>query len=67
VQEEKYDSMPSLPIADEQELFGVINVNGSTMKTFSEHEIYFTFSIAILILSAVQLRKRFATTERRVA
>ena len=67
LQEEKYHSMLSFPIADKQELFGVINVNSTTMKTFSEDEIYFVSIIANLILSAVKLRKRFAASDRGVA
>ena len=61
LQEEKYNSMLSFPIADKQEVYGVINVNSTTMKTFTEDEIYFVSIIANLILSAVKLRKRFAT------
>jgi putative methionine-R-sulfoxide reductase with GAF domain len=59
--------MLSFPIADKQELFGVINVNSTTMKTFSEDEIYFISIIANLILSAVKFRKRFAISERGAA
>jgi transcriptional regulator with GAF, ATPase, and Fis domain len=60
LQEEKYHSMLSFPIADKQDVYGVINLNSTTMKTFSEDEIYFVSIIANLILSAVKLRKRFA-------
>jgi transcriptional regulator with GAF, ATPase, and Fis domain len=67
LQEEKYNSMLSFPVADKQEVFGVINVNSTTMKTFSEDEIYFVSIIANLILSAVKLRKRFASGDRTVA
>jgi len=46
---------------------GVINLNSTTMKTFSDDEIYFISIIANLILSAVKLRKRFAASDRVVA
>lgn len=59
--------MLSFPVADKQEVFGVINVNSITMKTFSEDEIYFVSIIANLILSALKLRKRFASGDRTVA
>jgi len=59
--------MLSFPISDKQEVFGVINVNSTTMKTFSDDEIYFVSIIANLILSAVKLRKRFASGDRGVA
>lgn len=58
LQEEKYNSMLSFPIADKQEVYGVINLNSTSMKTFSQDEIYFISIIANLILSAVKLRKR---------
>jgi signal transduction protein with GAF and PtsI domain len=67
LQEEKYNSMLSFPISDKQEIYGVINVNSTTMKTFSEDEIYFVSIIANLILSAVKLRRRFATADRGAA
>ena len=57
----EYNSMLSFPVADKHEVHGVINVNSTTMKTFTEDEIYFVSIIANLILSAVKLRKRFAT------
>ena len=58
LQEEKYNSMLSFPIADKQDIYGVINLNSTSMKTFSQDEIYFISIIANLILSAVKLRKR---------
>ncbi len=64
LQEEKYNSMLSFPIADKQDVYGVINVNSTTMKTFSDDEIYFVSIIANLILSAVKLRKRFAQADK---
>lgn len=58
LQEEKYNSMLSFPIADKQEVYGVINLNSTSMKTFTQDEIYFISIIANLVLSAVKLRKR---------
>ncbi|MSM38965.1 MAG: GAF domain-containing protein [Geobacter sp.] len=60
LQEEKYNSMLSYPIADKSAVYGVINLNSTSMKTFSEDEIYFISIIANLILTAVKLRKRVA-------
>jgi len=60
LQEERYNAMLSFPIADKSELFGVINLNSTSIKTFSEDEIYFVSIIANLILTAVKLRRRFA-------
>lgn len=67
LQEEKYNSMLSFPIADKQDVYGVINVNSTTMKTFSDDEIYFVSIIANLILSAVKLRHRFAQGDKNQA
>ena len=58
--EEKYNSMLSFPIFDKKDIYGVINLNSTSMKTFSEDEIYFTSIIANLILTAVKLRQRIA-------
>ncbi|ACM21876.1 GAF domain protein, putative [Geotalea daltonii FRC-32] len=60
LQEEKYNSMLSFPIADKQEVFGVINLNSTSMKTFTNDEIYFISIIANLILTAVKLRQNMA-------
>jgi len=60
LQEEKYNSMLSFPIADKQDVYGVINLNSTSMKTFSEDEIYFISIIANLILTAVKLRQKVA-------
>ncbi|UFS71267.1 GAF domain-containing protein [Geomonas sp. RF6] len=67
LQEERYNAMLSYPVTDKQELFGVINVNSTAMKTFSQDEMYFVSIIANLILSAVKLRKRVAAAEKGVA
>ena len=51
--------MLSVPIADKQDLYGVINLNTTSIKTFSEDEIYYVSIIANLILTAVKLRLKF--------
>ena len=61
LQEEKYNSMLSFPITDKKEIYGVININSTSMKTFSEDEIYFVSIIANLILTAVKLRRKIAS------
>lgn len=65
--EERYNSMLSFPIADKHESYGVINLNSTSMKTFSEDEIYFVSIIANLILNAVKLRTRFASEGKGAA
>lgn len=64
LQEEKYNAMLSFPIADKHDVYGVINLNSTSLKTFSEDEIYFTSIIANLILTAVKLRRRVASTKQ---
>lgn len=61
LQEEKYNSMLSFPIADKNDVYGVINLNSTSMKTFSDDEIYFVSIIANLILTAVKLRRKVAS------
>ena len=61
LQEEKYNSMLSFPITDKKDMYGVINLNSTSMKTFSDDEIYFVSIIANLILTAVKLRQKFAS------
>lgn len=58
--EERYNSMLSFPISDKSDVYGVINLNSTSMKTFPEDEIYFISIIANLILTAVKLRNRVA-------
>jgi putative methionine-R-sulfoxide reductase with GAF domain len=58
LQEEKYNSMLSFPISDKKDVYGVINLNSTSMKTFSDDEIYFVSIIANLILTAVKLRRQ---------
>ncbi len=67
LQEEKYNSMLSFPITDKKDIFGVINVNSTSMKTFSDDEVYFVSIIANLILTAVKLRKKVAAGNLKVS
>ncbi|HEY5974266.1 MAG TPA: GAF domain-containing protein [Geobacteraceae bacterium] len=60
LQEEKYNAMLSFPIADQSTTYGVINLNSTSIKTFSEDEIYYVSIIANLILTAVKLRLKVA-------
>jgi signal transduction protein with GAF and PtsI domain len=60
LQEEKYNAMLSFPITDKKEVYGVINLNSTAIKNFSDDEIYFISIIANLILTAVKLRRRVA-------
>jgi signal transduction protein with GAF and PtsI domain len=64
LQEEKFNSMLSFPIADKQDVFGIINVNSTSMKTFTSDEIYFVSIIANLILTAVKLRQNVASRKK---
>ena len=61
LQEEKYNAMLSYPIADKNDTYGVINLNSTSMKTFSDDEIYFISIIANLILIAIKLRRQVAS------
>lgn len=60
LQEEKFNSMLSFPIADSKDVYGVINLNSTSMKSFPDDEIYFVSIIANLILTAVKLREKVA-------
>ena len=60
LQEEKYNAMLSFPIADKNDIYGVINLNSTSIKTFSEDEIYFVSIISNLILTAIKLRQSVA-------
>jgi transcriptional regulator with GAF, ATPase, and Fis domain len=64
LQEEKYNSMLSFPIADKNGVIGVINLNATSMKKFQEDEIYFVSIIANLILTAVKLRQQTALSRK---
>lgn len=61
--EEKYNSMLSFPITDKKNIYGVINLQTTSMRSFPEDEIYFVSIIANLILSAIKLRQQFATSK----
>jgi signal transduction protein with GAF and PtsI domain len=60
--EEKYNSMLSFPITDKKDIYGVINLQTTTMRTFQEDEIYFVSIIANLILSAIKIRRKVASS-----
>ncbi|RNC73343.1 MAG: GAF domain-containing protein [Desulfuromonadales bacterium] len=64
LQEEKYNSMLSFPISDKKEIYGVINLNTTSIKSFQEDEIYFVSIIANLILTAIKLRQQVATGKK---
>jgi putative methionine-R-sulfoxide reductase with GAF domain len=59
--------MLSFPITDKKDIYGVINLNSTSMKTFSDDEIYFVSIIANLILTAVKLRKKVASGKASVS
>jgi len=65
LQEEKFNSMLSFPIADKKDIYGVINLNTTSIRSFHEDEIYFVSIIANLILTAIKLRKQFATARKQ--
>lgn len=60
--EEKYNSMLSFPITDKKDIYGVINLQTTSMRSFPEDEIYFVSIIANLILSAIKIRRKVAST-----
>jgi signal transduction protein with GAF and PtsI domain len=60
--EEKYNSMLSFPITDRKDIYGVINLQTTSMRSFPEDEIYFVSIIANLILSAIKIRKKVASS-----
>lgn len=61
--EEKYNSMLSFPITDKKDVYGVINLQTTSMRSFPEDEIYFVSIIANLILSAIRLRQKVAVSK----
>jgi signal transduction protein with GAF and PtsI domain len=61
--EEKYNSMLSFPITDKKDVYGVINLQTTSMRSFPEDEIYFVSIIANLILSAIKLRQKAASSK----
>lgn len=62
--EERYNSMLSFPITDKKDIYGVINLQTTSMRNFPEDEIYFVSIIANLILSAIKLRQKVASGKR---
>ena len=56
--EERYNAMLSFPITDRKEISGVINLQTTSVRHFTEDEIHFASIIANLILSAIKLRQR---------
>lgn len=56
--EEKYNAMLSFPITDKKDIYGVINLQSTSVRHFTEDEIHFVSIIANLILSAIKLRQR---------
>jgi len=60
--EEKYNSMLSFPITDKKDIYGVINLQTTSMRSFPDDEIYFVSIIANLILSAIKLRQKVASS-----
>jgi putative methionine-R-sulfoxide reductase with GAF domain len=63
LQEEKYNSMLSFPIADRKDVYGVINLNSTSIKNFPDDEIYFVSIIANLLLTAIKLRQKVASAK----
>ncbi|HEY3308792.1 MAG TPA: GAF domain-containing protein [Desulfuromonadaceae bacterium] len=61
--EERYNSMLSFPITDKKDIYGVINLQTTSMRNFPEDEIYFVSIIANLILSAIKLRQKVASSK----
>lgn len=64
--EERYNSMLSFPITDKKDIYGVINLQTTSMRSFPEDEIYFVSIIANLILSAIKLRRKVASSRSEV-
>ena len=56
--EDKYNAMLSFPITDKKDIYGVINLQSTSVRHFTEDEIHFVSIIANLILSAIKLRRR---------
>jgi transcriptional regulator with GAF, ATPase, and Fis domain len=61
LQEEKYNTMLSFPIMDKNRLYGVINYNSTSMKTFHDDNLYFISIINNLILAAIKLRQEVSS------
>lgn len=56
--EEKYNAMLSFPITDKKDIYGVINLQTTSVRHFTDDEIHFVSIIANLILSAIKLRRK---------
>lgn len=56
--EDKYNAMLSFPITDKKDIYGVINLQTTSVRHFTEDEIHFASIIANLILSAIKLRRK---------
>ena len=56
--EDKYNAMLSFPLTDKKDIYGVINLQTTSVRHFTEDEIHFVSIIANLILSAIKLRSR---------
>jgi putative methionine-R-sulfoxide reductase with GAF domain len=54
--------MLSFPIAGKQDLYGVITLNTTSIKTFSEDEVQYVSIIAKLLLTAVNSGVKFQST-----
>jgi transcriptional regulator with GAF, ATPase, and Fis domain len=56
--EDKYNAMLSFPITDKKYCYGVINLQSTSVRHFTEDEIHFVSIVANLILSAIKLRRK---------
>jgi putative methionine-R-sulfoxide reductase with GAF domain len=56
LQEERYNTMLSIPIMDRDLLYGVINYNSTSMRSFHDDNLYFISIINNLILTAIKLK-----------
>jgi putative methionine-R-sulfoxide reductase with GAF domain len=57
LKEERYNTMLSIPIMDKSKLYGVINYNSTSMKSFHNDNLNFISIINNLILTAIKLRE----------
>jgi transcriptional regulator with GAF, ATPase, and Fis domain len=64
--EDRYNSMLSFPITDKKDIYGVINLQTTSMRSFPDDEINFVSIIANLILSAIKLRQKVASSKKAV-
>jgi transcriptional regulator with GAF, ATPase, and Fis domain len=54
--EDTYNAMLSFPLTDKKDIYGVINLQTTSVRHFTEDEIHFVSIIANLMLSAIKLR-----------